>query len=100
MELWSQKLRRSGYPAVIRHEVIRLACEKHDSMCKNDDSGKRLIHRPRIWQKKERRMAKEMKKINWPKNSPNQISAPLILDPVAGEMTSEIKKMFVKSLRM
>ena len=99
MELWSQKLRRSGYPATIRHEVIRLACEKFDSMCKDEDSGKRPTHCPRIWQEKERRMEKEMKKKNWHKTSPNLTSAPLILDPVSGEMTSEIKKR-VTSLRM
>ena len=78
MELWSRKLRRSGNPATIRHEVICLACEKYDYMCKDEDSGKRPIHRPRIWQEKERRMEKEMKKKNWHKTSSNKISAPLI----------------------
>ena len=30
MEKWSHKLRRSGYPESVRHEVIKTACEKYD----------------------------------------------------------------------
>ena len=41
-------------------------------------------------------MEMEMKKTNWHKNSPNQFSAPLILDPVAGEMTSDMKNVCKK----
>ena len=33
MALWSRKLRRSGYPPTVRHEVIRTACEKWQKMC-------------------------------------------------------------------
>ena len=91
MELWSQKLGRSGYPATVRLEVIRLACEKYDKMCRDEDAGVRSIHRPRVWKEKERRKEKEMKQKNWHKSRQNQISAPLILDPVEGEMTNEMK---------
>ena len=53
MEEWSHKLRRSGYPTPIRHEVIRTACEKWDKMCFDGDSGKRPVHRPRVWRERE-----------------------------------------------
>ena len=39
MQKWSHKLRRSGYPATVRPEVIKAACEKWDSMCKDEDSS-------------------------------------------------------------
>ena len=37
-----------------------------------------------------------MKQKNWHKSSQNQISAPLILDPVEGEMTNEMKSVCKK----
>ena len=37
-----------------------------------------------------------MKQKNWHKSSQKQISAPLILDPVEGEMTNEIKAVCKK----
>ena len=93
MELWSHKLRRSGYPGTIRHEVIKTACEKWDRMCKDEDNGVRPVHRPRTWREKERREEKEDKRKNWHKSDKNQVSAPLIVDPVAGTMTTEMKQV-------
>ena len=81
MEKWSRKLRRSGYPATWRHEVIKAAYEKFDKMCEDEDNGVRPIHRPREWKERERRLEKEAKVSNWHKSKPNQVSAPLILDP-------------------
>ncbi len=54
MEKWSKKLRRSGYPATWRHEVIKAAYEKFDKMCEDEDNGVRPIHRPREWKERER----------------------------------------------
>ena len=51
---------------------------------------------PKDMARKGEKDGKEMKKKNWHKTSPNQISAPLILDPVAGEMTSEMKNVCKK----
>ena len=91
MELWSLKLRRSGYPATLRHEVIKTACEKWDKMCLEEDGGVRPVHRPRTWRESERRIEKEVQKENWHKSEKGQVSAPLIIDPVAGNMSSEMK---------
>ena len=91
MEKWSHKLRRSGYPETMRHEVIKTACEKFDKMCEEEDKGGRPVHRPREWRERERRREKELKVVNWHKNQKNQVSAPLILDPTAGSMTKEMK---------
>ena len=51
MESWVRKLRRSGYPASVRHQVISEALTKHDKMCETDDKGGWPIHRDREWQK-------------------------------------------------
>ena len=91
MELWSLKLRRSGYPATLRHEVIKTSCEKWDKMCLEKDGGVRPVHRPRTWRESERRIEKEVQKENWHKSEKGQVSAPLIIDPVAGNMSSEMK---------
>ena len=65
MEDWSRKLRRSGYPATMRHEVIKAALDRYKKMCMEEDEGVRPIHRPRSWKVKERRREKELKRTNW-----------------------------------
>ena len=93
MEKWSKKLRRSGYPATWRHEVIKTAYEKFDKMCEDEDNGVRPIHRPREWKERERRLEKEAKVTNWHKSRPDQVSAPLILDPTAGSLSKDAKEV-------
>ena len=39
MEDWSRKLRRSGYPATMRHEVIKAAVDRYKKMCMEEDEG-------------------------------------------------------------
>ena len=56
-----------------------------------EDEGVRPIHRPRSWKEKERRREKELKRTNWHQSKENQVSAPLILDPTAGDMTKDMK---------
>ena len=51
----------SSHSAVC-HEVIKTACERFD-----EDTGKRPVHRPRVWRKRERRLEKEDKSRNWNK---------------------------------
>ena len=91
MELWSRKLRRSGYPATMRHEMIGASVRRFEEMCAEEDRGGRPVHRSRDWKVKERQRLKEMKKSNWHKAKDNQVSAPLILDPTSGSMTKEMK---------
>ena len=93
MERWAQKLKQSEYPATVRHEVIKLACEKWDKMCDDEDNDVRPVHRPREWMAKERRREKKTKVTDWHKNHINQVSAPLILDPTAGSLTQEMKEV-------
>ena len=55
--------------------------------------GVRPIHRSRYWKAKERaREKKELKITNWHKSQVNQVSAPIIVDPTAGEMREVCKK--------
>ena len=76
MSEWSQKLRRSGYPATIRHQVIKTAVEKYDNMCEDEDKGIRPVHRSRAWREKERKREKEIEVKDWHKNQLSQVSAP------------------------
>ena len=96
MALWSLKLRRSGYPETVRHEVIRTSSERWQKMCEEEDSGVRPVHRPRGWKAKERRLEKERKAACWHSSQSNQPSAPLILDPTSGSMTKDMKDVSAK----
>ena len=61
------------------------------------------MHIPRTWRESERRIKKEVKKEKWKKSEKGQVSAPLIIDPVAGNMSSEMKvvcKQFENLTRM
>ena len=93
MEDWSRKLKRSGYPPTFRHQVVKAAVLKWEKMCKEEDEGVRPIHRAREWQVEARRRAKESKRESWHRAEDGQVSAPLILDPTAGGLTSELKKV-------
>ena len=96
MTSWSRKLQRSGYPATVRHQVIKAACNKYEKMCKDEEEGVRPVHRSRDWKRRERKREKEKKVTNWHQNQKGQILAPLILDPTAGNMTKEIKDVCKK----
>ena len=52
------------------------------------------VHRPRTWREKKRRLEKEENGKNWHKGDKKQMSAPLIIDPVADTMTKEIKLVY------
>ena len=96
MANWSRKLRRSGYPVTVRHEVIKTASEKWLRMCEEEDAGGRPIFRPRGWKKEERRLQKEKKASSWHKRDSKQASAPLILDPTAGSLTKDARDVCAK----
>ena len=96
METWSRKLRRSGYPATLRHEMIGASVRRYEKMCEGEDNGGRPVHRSREWKAKERQIAKELKRTNWHKAKEDQISAPLILDPTFGTMSKEMKEVAKK----
>ena len=91
MVQWAHKLRRSGYTATFRHQVIGAALRRWKRMCREAEEGIRPIHRPRDWKRKDRRMAKVGKKSNWHQAKPGQASAPLILDPIPGDMLEKMK---------
>ena len=91
MKAWAMKLRRSGYPVTVRHQVISEAVRKFKKMCHEEDNGGRPIHRARSWQKSARRLEKERKGTKWHKASADRVSAPLIIDPTAGELTGKMK---------
>ena len=73
--------------------MIKTACKKWDRMCVEEDGGGRPVHRPRAWRENERRREKEEMRKNWHKTDKNQVLAPLIIDPVAGCMTKDMKEV-------
>ena len=91
MRAWAMKLRRSGYPETVRHQVISESVRKFQKMCNEEDRGGRQIHRARSWQKSARRLEKERKATTWHKSNADRVSAPLIIDPSAGELTEKMK---------
>ena len=88
------KLKRSGYPATTQHQVVKAAVERWKQMCKVEDEAGRPIHRAREWQKAARRLEKEKKVVTWHQGRSDQISAPLIIDPTAGDLTQRMKKVY------
>ena len=94
MGRWAGKLRRSGYPHTVRHQVVKAAVVKFKTMCKVEEEGGRPVHRPRSWERKERRLQKELKTGgSWCKGNEQQIKAPLIMDPTAGQLSNAVKKV-------
>ena len=91
MGKWAKKLRRSGYPPTVWHQVIKEAVVQYEKMCEVEDQGGRSVHRAREWQKSARRLEKELKGVTWHQGEKGQKSAPLILDTIAGELTSQLK---------
>ena len=80
MTAWAMKLKRSGYPETVRHQVITEAVRKFEKMCKEEDEGGRPVHRARSWQESARRLEKERKGTTWHKSNPERVSAPLIVE--------------------
>ena len=92
MEELARKLKQSGYPASVRHQVVSEALRKYEKMCKVEDEGGRPIHMAREWQQSARRLEKELRTANWHKTDKAEISAPLIVDPTAGKLTKKLKE--------
>ena len=59
MTSWAMKLKRSGYPATTRHQVISEAVKKFHKMCEVEDKGRRPIHRAREYQRSAWRLEKK-----------------------------------------
>ena len=99
MEDWARKLKRSGYPATVRHQVVKEALCKYEKMCKVEEEGGSPVHRAREWQKSARRLEKELKSSNWHKSDQAVISAPLIINQSAGILAQELKESCCKFLK-
>ena len=96
MKAYAMKLKRSGWPATTRHQVVKEVVEKWDQACQMENEGVRPIHRAREWPVASRRQEKEQKMKNWQKMGKDQVLAPLILDPTDGDITVKMKQECVK----
>jgi hypothetical protein len=93
---WAKKLRRSGYPVTFRHQVITAAVGRFRRLVQDEVDGIRPVHRPRNWRRRDRKLAKECKRSNWHNKAQGQVSAPLIVDPVPGDMLDKMKSLCSK----
>ena len=63
-----------------------------------EDEGGRPVHRAREWQQAARRLDKETKTANWHKQNPDQIAAPLILNPANVRKPNQAVKRGLQSV--
>ena len=99
---WSATLRRSGYSAMYRREVVRAAVSIHEKILEDDNNEVRPMYRERKWQREEREREKEMRKENWYRarnpasgnGTTEKYEAPLIIDPtINGDLKAEMDKI-------
>ena len=76
LEEWARKLKRGGYSATVRHQVVKEALCKYEKMCKVEEKEGRPVNRVRAWQQYARQLVKELKSSNWHKTHQAVISAP------------------------
>ena len=60
-------------------------------MCREEDEGAMPMHRLREFRREERKVAKIIKKQTWHQGG-SQLSAPLILDPVAVPLVRQLQE--------
>ena len=96
LNLFSHKMKRSGYPSSWRREAIRSGIAKYRKRQMESQDGGRPLYRPREWMEEERKLAKAKKKVNWARKQADNDElgrAPLIICPSAGNLTDKIKKV-------
>ena len=92
MDKFSKKMRRSGYSARVRKEVVTSALAAYRKMRKQEEEGVRPLNRPTTWLDSERSLAKASKKSSWSKagwTAGEVARAPLIVSPLAGSQVIE-----------
>ena len=67
--------------------------QKWDEMCMVEDNGGRPIYRSREWHDNSRRTENERELESWNQRDKDQPSAPLIIDPTAGNLTAKLKQV-------
>ena len=75
MEQFARKLKRSGYPPTVRHQVVESALRRWRRRCREEDEGVRPVHRPMEWRRDERMLSKHTKGVAWHKGD-SKVSAP------------------------
>ena len=58
----TRRLQMCGYGKKFRHDVVRSALNAHSKLKKEEEEGKRPVHRPKNWNRKERAKTKKKKK--------------------------------------
>ena len=73
------RMKIAGYEEDYRKRTLKKALQIYDRMKKEEEEGVRPIHRPREWQKEERRRDKSRKKHSWATRG--GYIAPIIIPP-------------------
>jgi hypothetical protein len=99
MDQYNARLRRSGYKGLYRQKVIQAAHQIYRSKVEvSKTEGGRPLHRDKQYQKEQRQVEKELKKVCWYRKSKRQggqiTHAPLIVSPTYdGELSEKLKKI-------
>ena len=77
-------------------QVITAAIGRYRRLVRDEENGVRPTHRPREWKRRERRLAKQNKRSNWHSKGSGLVLAPLIVDPVTGNMLDKMRSVCSK----
>ena len=89
------KLKNSGYSVKYRAEILDSSLKAFEQMVEDDIKGIKPLYRGRDWNVKERKKAKQDKKLNWYKKTGNQPEFKTVLFvPVTkgGTLAKEMKQ--------
>ena len=73
------RMKKAEYSEIYRKIVLEKTFKRHDKMVKEDEEGRRPLHRPKDWQKEERLKDKKRKRYNW--GTKGGCIAPIIIPP-------------------
>ena len=81
----------SGYDKTFRYDVVNSALKAYETLLEKERQGERLLHRPKDWNRVERRKEKESRKAKWYKKGGEES---VIFVPYT--QNSELKKRYAK----
>ena len=89
-----RRIQYSGYDKTFRYDVVNSALKAYETLLEKERQGERPLHRPKDWNRIERRQEREDRKTNWYKKG-NEES--VIFVPYT--QNSELKKRYVEQIQ-
>ena len=94
LDKYMKKLQTSGYTQKVRLEILKSILKGWENIVKNDQSGKRPLHRSRDFNQEARLKEKSDKKLNWYKGKDGKTFESVLMVPATpgGELKNIIEK--------